>query len=108
MFEKLLLLFSSFRALGEGDPLSWTELAAKGEGADGAPVDSAAISALAEAGAAGRAGETVLLTLLLLGGGEAGERHPLALSSALTALGQVGLQDEARALAMETAIAAGI
>ena len=103
-----LLLFACFRALGERDPLSWADLAAAGGGDASAPVDAAAISALAEAGAAGRAGEAVLLTLLLLGGSEAGARHPLALATALTALQQVAMDEEARALAMETAIAAGI
>jgi hypothetical protein len=106
--RELLLLFASFQALGESDPLTWVDLAAAGGAAGSAPLAPAAVSALAEAGAAGRVGETLLLTLLLLGGSDAGERHPLALASALTALEQVGMDDEARALAMESAIAAGI
>jgi hypothetical protein len=50
----------------------------------------------------------VLLSLIVLGAEGPGESHAYALSAALTALTRVGLETEARALAIEAALASGI
>jgi hypothetical protein len=62
---------------------------------------------LVAAGDAGRLGETVLLSLVVLGDGGPGGANPAALVDVLKALEKVGLQRDARALALEALIAAG-
>ncbi|MEE9250976.1 MAG: hypothetical protein V3U93_07605 [Alphaproteobacteria bacterium] len=56
----------------------------------------------------GRVGETVLLALLCLGGDGPAGANPLVLSAVISGLRQIGLDTEARALALEAAIGAGI
>jgi hypothetical protein len=55
-----------------------------------------------------RVGESVLLSLVMLGEGGPAQAHPIALSGTLSALGAIGLEREARALAIEAALAAGL
>ena len=55
-----------------------------------------------------RTGETVLLTLLLARAGDHLSGEPIVLSRAIGGLKAVGLDGEARALALEAALAAGI
>ena len=55
-----------------------------------------------------RVGESVLLSLVMIGEGGPAQAHPIALSSTLSALGAIGLEREARALAIEAALAAGL
>jgi hypothetical protein len=55
-----------------------------------------------------RVGETVLLSLAMIGEAGPAQAHPIALSSTLSALGAIGLDREARALAIEAALAAGL
>ena len=55
-----------------------------------------------------RLGETVLLSLLALGESGPGEADPVVLSRVLSSLGNIGLEAEARALAVEAALAAGL
>jgi hypothetical protein len=50
----------------------------------------------------------VLLSLYALGDAGPGGANPIMLSRAISALRQVGLDSEARALALEAAIAAGV
>ncbi|MFQ5785570.1 MAG: hypothetical protein ACE5H8_12210 [Alphaproteobacteria bacterium] len=63
---------------------------------------------LRTAAAAGRVGETVLLALIALDPGVPEPPGPLALAGAISALRRVGLGTEARALALETALARGL
>jgi hypothetical protein len=63
--------------------------------------------ALRNAAAARRIGETVLFSLIALADRGPGSADPGALSEALSALRQIGLEAEARALAIEAAIANG-
>jgi hypothetical protein len=63
---------------------------------------------LAEAAAGGRRGETVLLALLNLGEAGPGGANPIVLSRVLASLRGVDLTPEARALAFEAVVAAGI
>lgn len=55
-----------------------------------------------------RVGETVLLSLVMIGEAGPAQAHPIALSSTLSALGAIGLDRDARALAIEAALAAGL
>ncbi len=102
------LLRAVFQALGERDPLSWGQIAAEGEVANRIAPNAALLYALDEASESRRIGETVLLALIVLGAEGPGESHAYALSAALTALTRVGLEAEARALAIEAALASGI
>jgi hypothetical protein len=63
--------------------------------------------ALRNAAAARRTGETVLFALIALGDRGPGLSDPGALSEALAALSRIGLEADARALAIEAAIANG-
>jgi len=110
------LLRAAFQALGEFDSMSWSRIAALGDATPAPPPDAALIYALEDASEARRLGETVLLSLIVLSeGGANGEGktslrqvHTLALGAALSALVRVGLRDEARALAIEAALALGV
>lgn len=116
--ERQALLRGAFMALGESDSLSWIDLAADSEapaefaaesGISSQPVPNAALLyALTEASEMRRLGETVLLVLLVLGEKGPADSHPMALNAALSGLMRAGLQREARALAIEAAIAKGI
>jgi hypothetical protein len=63
---------------------------------------------LASAAAAGRRGETVLLALAAMGSEPLEAIEPATVGAVLAALSDVGLEREARALAIETALAARI
>jgi hypothetical protein len=100
-----LLLFVLSRALGQEEGLVWA--ASDGDGARSLE-RLPRLLALGDAAAAGRRGETVLLSLTALGPAAPAESHPLALGYAVSALAAVGLGGDARALAIEAALAAGI
>jgi hypothetical protein len=102
------LLRAEFQALGERDPLSWSLIAAQGQPASQLLPDAALLYALDEASESRRLGETVLLSLIVLGEHGPGASHTFALSAVLAALGRIGLEAEARALAIEAALAHGI
>ncbi|MDH3916703.1 MAG: hypothetical protein OEU25_00860, partial [Rhodospirillales bacterium] len=97
---------------------SWIDLATEPAGAadftaepgiSAQPLPNAALLyALKEASEMRRLGETVLLVLLVLGEEGPAQSHPMALNAALSGLMQAGLEREARALAIEAAIAKGI
>ena len=101
------LLRAVFQALGERDPLSWGQIAAEGDTVNLIAPNAALLYALDEASESRRIGETVLLSLIVLGAEGPGGSHAYALSAALTALGRIGLETEARALAIEAALANG-
>ena len=106
--EQIALLRSAFMALGESDSMTWIDLVAETERSTQPMPDAALLYALQNASEMRRLGETVLLGLLVLGEAGPAESHPLALNSVLRALREVGLEREARALAIEAAIAKGI
>ena len=72
------------------------------------PGDVGRLVALEAAARGGRMGETVLLALTLIGDAPSSGVHPVALSGALRALRAVGLEREARLLALEAALLAHI
>jgi hypothetical protein len=102
------LLRAAFQALGERDPLSWSLIASAGEPASRPVPNAALIYALDEASESRRVGETVLLSLIVLGEDGPGESHAFALSTVLAALGRIGLETEARGLAIDAARASGV
>ncbi len=106
--QRQTLLRAAFQALGVQDPMPWSVIAA-----DGAPPprflpNAALLYALEEASESQRIGETVLLSLVVLGEDGPGNSHTIALSAVLSALGRIGLEQEARNLAIEAALANGV
>jgi len=102
------LLRAAFQALGEQDSLPWNTIATAAE-APPRPLPAAALFyALLDASESQRVGETVLLTLVVLGTAGPAESHVMALSWTIAALNRIGLEHEARALAIEAALANGV
>ncbi|MGO8920752.1 MAG: hypothetical protein ACLQJR_33070 [Stellaceae bacterium] len=102
------MLLALAQALGQKvSPTDWAPLIA-------APAHSASLPSVAlwldreQAASGGRLGETVLTTLILARQGEHLAAEPIIVSRAVAALKAVGLAGEARALAIEAALAAGI
>ena len=60
---------------------------------------------LAAAGNQGKRGEVVLWSLLALGETPLAEVHPRAVAAVATALRQVGLRDEAKAMVLDVMLA---
>ncbi|MEO3427243.1 hypothetical protein AAFN88_00190 [Pelagibius sp. CAU 1746] len=103
--ERRLLMLMLSRALGQEEPLSWAQLAQ--DGAAARPLERLpSLLALGDAAAEGKRGESVLLAVDALGVAAPADSHPLALGYAVSALAAVGLGNEARALAIEAALAA--
>jgi len=102
-------LFAIFEGLGEPISGGWSLIGQPAAAAASAKTpDPGLLFALSDAAAAHRIGETVLLALYALGPEGPGGCNPLALSRVITGLRQIGLDSEARAIAMEAAIAAGV
>jgi hypothetical protein len=95
-------------ALGRATERSWVEIALDASARPQPAPPAALVYALQEAGEAGRRGETVLLTLLVLGPQGLKDCHPAAVGTAVTALKRVGLDPTARRLALQAAIFQGI
>ena len=89
-------------------PGRWAELLAEGQAARAAAPGIAWAHALEEASTAGRVGETVLIALLGLAESNGGVSGAAAMRMVIESLRQVGLDSEARALALETAVAHGL
>ena len=108
--ERQLLLRTAFNALGQSDPLVWSDLvgAQAPDQLAGLQPDTALIYALSEASQLDKLGETVLFALLALGQEGPGGAHPLVLHEVIAALLRVGLTQEARLLAIEAAVANGV
>ena len=86
----------------------WDRLLAEGRSAPAPAPPPALVHGLRVAADEGRLGETVLLALLLLGdGGPAVAGHG-AVGPVVAGLVSVGLEEEARALALEAALAVGL
>jgi hypothetical protein len=100
-------LFAIFEGLGEPIGGSWSMIGQGGGAPAGAP-DPALWFNLGDAAANRRIGETVLLSLYALGPDGPGGANPILLSRAISSLRQIGLDSEARAIAIEAAIAAGV
>jgi hypothetical protein len=103
-------LFAIFEGLGEPIGGSWSMI---GQGTTGAAAGSGAPDPalwfnLGDAAGNRRIGETVLLSLYALGPEGPGAANPIMLSRAISSLRQIGLDAEARAIAIEAAIAAGV
>jgi hypothetical protein len=106
-------LLAVFDGLGEPIPGGWpvirdSEDAANAAMATAPGPDPAVLFGLDEAAGKHRIGETVLLALYALGPTGPAGCDPLSLSRAIEGLRQIGLDSEARAIAVEAAIAAGV
>ena len=104
--EKVSLIYTVFEAFGFQVPADdWFELV-DGPLSTGANIPApAAWRGMREAAAAGRVGETVLYALLILGEGGPAVLNPLALEGVIGALRLVGLESDARAIAVEAVLA---
>lgn len=102
--QKGALALALLDSLGAGvPPESWAPFL------EAAPARSSPLLApLARAADGGRVGEAVLLTLIALGSGDADKWTPETTSAAASALMRVNLGADARALALEAAIAADL
>lgn len=101
--------YSLFEAMGERIPEARWEAAMTGGGRSGALAPNPAYPrAFREAAGAGRLGESVLLAAIVLGGGDPGGYGPGLISEIVIGLRRVGLEKEARQLAIEAALGAGL
>ena len=101
--------YSLFEAMGERiSDDRWVALLTGGARADVLAADPAYMRAFRKAALGGRRGETVLLAILILGGGNLSESGPVLLSEIIIGLRKVGLENEARRLAIEAALAGGL
>lgn len=104
-----IIALSLLEALGvTASPGRWAELLAEGPPPRVAAPDIAWARALEESSAAGRAGETVLIALLGLAGSNAAAPGTAAMRMVVKSLRRVGLETEARAFALEAAVAHGL
>ena len=104
------IVFSALDALGASvEPRLWRQVLA---GAQPAPAvalpPTPILVGLDQAGAAKRRGEAVLYVLAALGEAGPSAAHPVTLGTALQALKAVGLEADARRMAVEAALAAGL
>jgi len=107
--DKATMLATVFLALGDVVPASiWSEMI---EGTSHtamlAPYPTHWFL-LQNAASQGRVGETVLLSLVSLGDGGPARAEPVVLHHVLTSLRALGLDREARAMALEAVVAAGL
>ena len=104
-----VLALSLFEAMGvAADPDRWSALLAEGLPARVTAPNVAWARALDEASAAGRVGETVLIALLGLAGPNSEPPGAAAIRKAVESLRRIGLEAEARELALETAVSHGL
>ncbi len=96
-------LFAVLAALGEPVGDNWRQIAGEPSLAD-----PARLGQLERAAAGKRRAEAVALVAILLGPNGASAAHPLVVHDALAALRAVGLESEARSIALETVIGSGI
>lgn len=104
------LLLAAMSGLGLATPDSaWYELAVAQQKAAAQETPSMATLHLLRASAqSGKIGQTILLCLIAAGKDAEGLAQPMLLQTLLQALTQLGLHNEARALAVEAALRAGI
>ena len=107
--QRAALFYSLFEGLGEAVPEALWEALLDGPPRVATVLPHAALwFRLQTAAAASRIGETVLLSLLALGEGGPNRAEPVVMRGVLAGLGAVGLESEARALAVEAAVVAGL
>ncbi|MBV1934321.1 MAG: hypothetical protein KUG59_06510 [Parvibaculaceae bacterium] len=87
------------------DGAVWPAIFDTGELADGVMPQNDVMQRLAAAGNQGKRGEVVLWSLLALGETRLAEVHPQAVAAVATALRQVGLRDEAKAMVLDVMLA---
>ena len=101
-----VVALSLLEALGmEPTPGRWADLLAEGPPPRSVTPGTAWARALEEASSAGRVGETVLIALLGVASAGPETTGAAATRMAVESLRRVGLESEARALALETAVA---
>lgn len=107
--ERRALLFTLYEALGDPMPdEAWDPLFAAPLTVTSYMPSPAVLHALRDASADGRVGETVLLTLLALGDIGSEGADPATLFEVIGALAHIGLEHEARDVALEAALARGL
>jgi len=107
--DRAALFYSLFEGLGETVPTELWEALMEGPERNMVAMPHAALWHRLKTAAAGkRVGETVLLALLALGEGGPAEAEPVVLMDVLGGLVGVGLTADARLLAVEAAVAAGL
>lgn len=95
-------------ALGFDVPVQvWERLGVPQQSPFQSAVDAGLLSSLEQAAFGGRVGETVLLGLKVVGPEGPAKAHPDAVRYFVRALVKVGLQDDARAVALEAALGQG-
>lgn len=103
------LLFSLLDAFGDAAPeVLWAGLLDKAQRVTAAIPQPALWFRLRDAATAGRVGETVLLSLLTLGDGGPAAAEPVLLHDVLARLKSIQREADARALAVEAVLAAGL
>jgi hypothetical protein len=103
------MAFSLFDALGQSvEDAAWMPLLAAPFAVNAAVPSPGLWRVLADASNEGRKGEGVAAALIVLGAPDPKAAHPAAVASAIDALRRFGLEREARAAALEAAIAHGL
>ena len=106
---KVTLLLATFEAFSGPLPGKlWEPLLADADRQTVAFPQPALWFRLASAATEGRLGETVALSLIVLGGGGLADVEPVTFSRVLADLRKIGLDAEARSLAVEAALAVGL
>jgi hypothetical protein len=100
-------LLAALTAAGAELDDDWSDLAARGALTPGQPVDGPLILALDEAAATARPGEAMLLAAALIGGRSLDALTALEVDAILRAFRAIGLEEEARLLGIEVALANG-
>ena len=93
---------------GQIDPEVWDRLLAEGRPTAGHAPAPALAHGIRTAAEGGRLGESVLMALLMLGDGGPAAAGLATVGPVVSSLVSVGLRDEARAIALEAALAAGL
>ena len=107
--RRIGLAYLLLGALGEEAPEEYWRALLDGVARSNAMVpDPAYLRAFRQAAQDGRRGETVLLALLVLGPGGTGHAGADVVAEIVIGLGQVGLDDDARQIALEAALRGGL
>lgn len=107
--SRAAMAFSLFDALGQPvDDAAWIPLLASPSTANVSAPSAGLWRVLSDATADGRKGEAFAAAVIVLGSADAKTAHPSAVASAIAALVTLGYEKEARAVALEAAIAYGL